>query len=52
MASIYSKIKCPNCVNGSLSKIDRMVRCTCGWWTQIEDEEIPVSITLATPVAS
>ncbi|MGC9779115.1 MAG: hypothetical protein HZR80_07725 [Candidatus Heimdallarchaeota archaeon] len=52
MASIYSKIKCPNCELGSLSKIDRMVRCTCGWWTQVEEEEISVSITYATPVAS
>ncbi|MBN1329627.1 MAG: hypothetical protein JXA54_09155 [Candidatus Heimdallarchaeota archaeon] len=54
MAAIYDKFKCPKCFHGTLLKIDRMVRCTCGWWTQInEEEDVPInSIEYAIIVAS
>ncbi|MHA1213549.1 MAG: hypothetical protein ACTSSH_13960 [Candidatus Heimdallarchaeota archaeon] len=54
MAAIYAKFKCPNCYYGNLTKIDSMVRCTCGWWTQVNDEEkVPINnVEYATIVAS
>lgn len=39
MASLYEEFSCPNCHIGNLTKIDRMVRCTCGWWTLVEESE-------------
>lgn len=39
MATTINTIKCPNCNSGSLALIDRMVRCICGWWTFLEEEE-------------
>jgi hypothetical protein len=44
MATLYSKTKCPKCLNGSLTKIGQMIRCTCGWWGSAEekDDETPI----------
>jgi hypothetical protein len=44
MATLYSKTKCPKCVEGSLTKIGQMIRCTCGWWgyTEEKDDETPI----------
>ena len=44
MATLYSKTKCPKCLDGSLTKIGQMIRCTCGWWgtTEEKDDETPI----------
>lgn len=54
VAAISIKFKCPNCQLEPLMKIDRMVRCTCGWWMQTEEEEeLPINnVEYATVVAS
>ncbi|MBD3190905.1 MAG: hypothetical protein GF308_09690 [Candidatus Heimdallarchaeota archaeon] len=26
------EMKCPNCQQFQLTRIDNMLRCTCGWW--------------------
>ncbi len=54
VAAVSIKFKCPKCQLEPLMKIDRMVRCTCGWWMQTEEEEeLPInSVEYATVVAS
>ena len=38
--ALIIKLKCPKCHSEELSKIDQMIRCTCGWWTQIDEENL------------
>lgn len=54
MATQITNFKCPGCLNSNLTQVDRMIRCTCGWWIYVEeDEEIPVqSVEFAPVVAS
>jgi DNA-directed RNA polymerase subunit RPC12/RpoP len=39
MATSIINYKCPNCRQDNLTKVDRMIRCTCGWWMLVDDEE-------------
>ncbi|MFX1538558.1 MAG: hypothetical protein ACFFDI_30575 [Promethearchaeota archaeon] len=42
MASLI-EYECPNCHQRQLTKVERMLRCTCGWWMSLdENETIPV----------
>jgi len=54
MATSIINHKCPNCRHDSLTKVDRMIRCTCGWWMLVEEEESSTlsSFKYATVVAS
>lgn len=54
MATSIINHKCPNCRNDSLTKVDCMIRCTCGWWMLVEEEERPAlsSYEYATTVAT
>lgn len=48
MATLYSKTKCPKCLDGSLTKVGQMIRCTCGWWdcTEEKDDETPIQAVI------
>ena len=55
MAIQITNFKCPGCLKGNLTQVDRFVRCSCGWWTYVEeDEEIAAvqSVEYAPVVAS
>lgn len=54
MATSIINYKCPNCHQDSLTKVDQMIRCTCGWWMLVEEEEITAlsSYKYVTVVAS
>lgn len=55
MATTIINYKCPKCHREGLTQIDRMVRCTCGWWMLLEEETENVSLLsseYATVVAS
>ncbi|MFW9923668.1 MAG: hypothetical protein ACFFDW_10330 [Candidatus Thorarchaeota archaeon] len=55
MATIIMNYKCPSCHRDALTQIDRMVRCTCGWWMFLEEDTDQVSlksVEYATVVAS
>ncbi len=39
MATSIINHRCPNCHHDSLTKVDSMIRCTCGWWMHVEEEE-------------
>jgi hypothetical protein len=43
MALLYSKAKCPQCKEESLTKMGQMIRCTCGWWGHSDDIEEEVA---------
>ncbi|MEA2071036.1 MAG: hypothetical protein U9O98_07070 [Asgard group archaeon] len=30
---------CPKCHKTKLVQVDNMIRCTCGWWSTIKEEE-------------
>ena len=38
MITQITNFKCPGCLNGHLTQVDRMIRCTCGWWAYAEEE--------------
>ena len=53
MAIQITNFKCPGCLNGNLTQVDRMIRCTCGWWTYSEeDEEIALQSVEYIPVVA
>ncbi|MCF2143057.1 MAG: hypothetical protein K9W42_05100 [Candidatus Heimdallarchaeota archaeon] len=39
MTLVYSQFECPNCHKKTLTKIGKMIRCTCGWWLRIDEME-------------
>ncbi len=50
MATIVKvDFQCPNCHKQPLIKIDKMLRCTCGWWTIADDDE-EVSVNNLNPL--
>ena len=54
-ATQITNFKCPGCLNGHLTQVDRMVRCTCGWWIyaeENEDDEISIQSVEFIPVVA
>lgn len=44
MATQITNFKCPGCLNGHLTQVDRMIRCICGWWTYVEEDKEEISL--------
>ena len=51
-ATQITNFKCPGCLNGHLTQVDRMVRCTCGWWIHVEEDEISIQSVEFIPVVA
>jgi hypothetical protein len=44
MAIQITNFKCPGCHDGNLTQVDRMIRCTCGWWAYVEEDEDEIAL--------